>query len=231
MALTADETARLFFERKSLDQQLALIWQRLETGIGINASDVEIGAVELKDGTTDTRAKIADASTIVMGDNAVAVRDAASGSELALVKGFVDAIATAAGIPSDAAVITNANGTIQQYLRGLVTLQSTLATSSAFSQANTAALVSNRHVQVPAKLRTIVVSNSAIGIRYLQFFDLATVPADGAVPIRSVPLSAGGYFESEMQRNYAAGIYVCNSTTQFTKTLGGAEFLIDLGYN
>ena len=75
-----------------------------DSGISLDASDIEIGAVELKDHTTDDRARIAATDTIAEGDIAVAVHD------------------PVAGVTSGAAVITDANGTIQQYLRGLVAL-------------------------------------------------------------------------------------------------------------
>lgn len=42
----------------------------------ISGSDIEIGAVELKDGSTDVRAKIITGSSIASTDNAIAVRDA-----------------------------------------------------------------------------------------------------------------------------------------------------------
>src|SRR4051794_10362415 len=41
----------------------------------ISVGDVEIGAVELKDGTTDTRGKVGPGSGLVTADNAVAVAD------------------------------------------------------------------------------------------------------------------------------------------------------------
>lgn len=42
----------------------------------IEVGDLQIGAVEFKDATTDTRAKVAVGTAIVAGDAAVAVRDA-----------------------------------------------------------------------------------------------------------------------------------------------------------
>lgn len=71
---------------------------------GIVVGDVAIGAVELKDGTTDARSVVKAGTSIVAGDVALAVKDP--------VTGAVDG----------AAVITDANGTLQQYLRGLVKL-------------------------------------------------------------------------------------------------------------
>lgn len=108
MSLTADESARLFFEHKTLDQQLALIWQELNGGIGLNPGDVEIGAVELKDATTDTRAKLAILTALVAGDIGLPVTDPIANAIF--------------GTTAGAAVITDAAGTLQQYLRGLIAL-------------------------------------------------------------------------------------------------------------
>lgn len=69
----------------------------------INASfDGQIGAVELKNAADDTRALIGAGTAITEANNAVAVKDASI------------------GLTTGAAVITDAVGTVQQYLRGLV---------------------------------------------------------------------------------------------------------------
>jgi hypothetical protein len=70
--------------------------------VDLDAGDIEIGAVELKDGTTDTRAVIGPSGTIDEGDNALAVKD------------------PAVGLVADGAVVTDANGTLSAKLRGLV---------------------------------------------------------------------------------------------------------------
>jgi hypothetical protein len=70
--------------------------------IDLTAGDIEIGAVELKDATTDTRAVIGTSGTIDEGDNALAVKD------------------PAVGLVADGAVVTDANGTLSAKLRGLV---------------------------------------------------------------------------------------------------------------
>jgi hypothetical protein len=44
--------------------------------VSIEAGDIQLGAVELKDASADTRAKIAAGSAVVAGDNALAVADA-----------------------------------------------------------------------------------------------------------------------------------------------------------
>lgn len=68
----------------------------------LDLGDIEIGAVELKNAATDERAEVGVVTTIVEGDIAVAMQ------------------APVLGITTDAAVITDAAGTIQQYLRGLI---------------------------------------------------------------------------------------------------------------
>ena len=68
----------------------------------LSVGDVEIGAVELKDAATDTRAKIVATGSITEGDIGVTVQ------------------APVLGATTGAAVITDAAGTVQQYLRGIV---------------------------------------------------------------------------------------------------------------
>src|SRR5690242_17116598 len=75
----------------------------LRTGLALTG-DVEIGGVEIKDGTTDTRAKVADGTTIVAADNALAVHD------------------PVLGLSTDAAVTTDITGSISARIRGLVNI-------------------------------------------------------------------------------------------------------------
>lgn len=72
--------------------------------VTIAPGDIEIGAIEVKNGTDDTRAKVGAASGLAESDNALAVKD------------------PSLGVTTGAAVITDAAGTVQQYLRGLVKL-------------------------------------------------------------------------------------------------------------
>jgi hypothetical protein len=78
---------------------------RVDAGLTIDG-DIEIGAVELKNATDDTRAKVSAA--VLEGDNALAVHDGALGTT------------------TDAAVTTNAAGTLSAKLRGLVSLIASL---------------------------------------------------------------------------------------------------------
>lgn len=103
------------------------------------SSDVVGDAVKLEDGSGGTLAKIAAGSAIVIGDNALAVKDAAIGLAAdaavatdavgtlsaklrGLVKLTAEVLGPVLGATTGAAVVTDAAGTIQQYLRGLVSL-------------------------------------------------------------------------------------------------------------
>jgi len=76
------------------------------------------------------------------------------------------------------------------------------------------------------------VTNGNAAARWLQFFDSATVPADTAVPLFSIPLAIGGSSNISLirPRVFLKGIVVCNSSTAATKTLGAADSLFDIQY-
>jgi hypothetical protein len=76
--------------------------------VAVTTGDIEIGAVELKNAVDDTRAKIGTVSGIATTDAGIAVTDPVANAAL--------------GTTAGAAVITDATGTVQQYLRGLVKL-------------------------------------------------------------------------------------------------------------
>lgn len=70
--------------------------------VSLAGSDIEIGAVELKDGTTDTRGVVAAGTAVTEAGNAVAVKD------------------FGIGFTTDVAVVADVNGTVSAKLRGLV---------------------------------------------------------------------------------------------------------------
>ena len=68
--------------------------------------------------------------------------------------------------------------------------------------------------------------------QYIQVHDSAAAAAEGAVPI-AVLLATGGFqfsFSWTTGRLFANGIYVCNSSTDTTKTIGSADCLFDITY-
>ena len=79
-------------------------------------------------------------------------------------------------------------------------------------------------------LRGFSVYNNNGSTRYIQIHDSASAPADGAVPLMAWPVAAAATLGIEYLsgRRFNSGIYVCNSTTDTTKTLGSADQLIDV---
>lgn len=74
--------------------------------ITVNPGDIQIGAVEIKDGTTDTRAKVAASTAISEAHNALATHDPSLGKS------------------TDAAIVADENGSAISFLRGLVKILS-----------------------------------------------------------------------------------------------------------
>jgi hypothetical protein len=79
----------------------------------------------------------------------------------------------------------------------------------------------------------ISVSSTLGAGQFVQVFNASTLPADGAVPLISVPIAATasiGLAFTPGGRWFTIGCVVCNSTTQATKTIGAANCLIDVQY-
>lgn len=86
----------------------------------------------------------------------------------------------------------------------------------------------------PGKLFLVACSNGTASTVYLQVFNSTTVPADATVPVLVVPCPANGVGEIDLSEYdghaFSTGIAICGSTTQNTKTLGGASFLFHVRY-
>ncbi|OFY95245.1 MAG: hypothetical protein A2309_02950 [Bacteroidetes bacterium RIFOXYB2_FULL_35_7] len=68
--------------------------------------------------------------------------------------------------------------------------------------------------------------------RYFQVFNSATVPADGVVPVITIPVTTGQTLVldfSNFGMYFSTGISWCNSTTGGTKTIGAADSLAQVG--
>lgn len=74
--------------------------------------------------------------------------------------------------------------------------------------------------------------NNSASDQYIQVFDSASAPANGAVPSLTIlaPAQFQFGFSWATGRPFSSGIYVCNSTTDVTKTLGAADCLFDINY-
>lgn len=122
------------------------------TAVTVSTSDIEIGAVELKNATDDTRAKIGALSGLASSDNGLGVTDPVANAVL--------------GVTTGTKVITDANGTLQQYLRGLVHLWITGGLGVKEARASTAVVTS---VNDQATSTTLLAANAArLGCRIVN---------------------------------------------------------------
>ncbi len=138
--------------------------------VTIEAGDLQIGAVEMKDGATDTRAKVAAVSGLASSDNGIPVAD--------------PVLAAAIGTTAGAAVTTDANGTMQQYLRGIATI---LGAVTASPVANS---VGDRLKTLATSLASILAKLPALGTAGTSSADVISIQgvASGTV----VPVAGNG---------------------------------------
>lgn len=76
------------------------------------------------------------------------------------------------------------------------------------------------------------VTNTNASSQFVQVFDAAAVPGDGAVPILAISVQGGNGtgFNWIPGRAFLVGIVLCNSSTQATKTIGSADCIFDAQY-
>lgn len=80
--------------------------------------------------------------------------------------------------------------------------------------------------------------NSDSSSTYVQIFDSPTLPANGAVPIMVWQVPANGTLAVNwvstdwlpQGRLFQRGMFIVNSSTDTTKTLGSAKLLLDVQY-
>lgn len=78
------------------------------------------------------------------------------------------------------------------------------------------------------------VYNTKASAQYLCMFEADVLPADAAVPILSWPLGAHngvGFDWTPTGRFFGAGLVLCNSSTDASKTIGSADCLFDVQYD
>lgn len=151
-----------------------LTGQDVPIEVTLDASDLQIGAVEIKNSTNDDRAQVGIGSGSDPGDMALYVADGvnlaiqggladaavitdAGGTHSQKLRGLVALAANAAGVrgaTTDLAVATDSDGTTSGKLRGIVTLL--LAGNTARGTAADAGVVTDAVGTVSAKLRGIV---------------------------------------------------------------------------
>lgn len=98
--------------------------------------------------------------------------------------------------------------------------------------AHSNALVSSIAIAGAHKMYGFTVNNTNAAAQFILIFDLATLPADGAVP--AVSLTAPGASDKGVlwlpPRKMLQGICICNSSTAGTKTIGAADCFFDVQY-
>jgi hypothetical protein len=84
----------------------------------------------------------------------------------------------------------------------------------------------------PGLFYTVTMTNTNAAARYLQVFDFAGVPADGTIPLlsRSIPIGDSLTLQWNNGHPFSQGLFVCNSTTAASKTLGAADSIFDVTF-
>ena len=73
-------------------------------------------------------------------------------------------------------------------------------------------------------LRSLVVTTSVA--EWIQIHDVSSAPADTAVPLITIKASADGMVSLTYPVYLVNGLYICNSSTHATKTIGAANCMI-----
>lgn len=78
------------------------------------------------------------------------------------------------------------------------------------------------------------VYNTKAANQFLNVFAASALPADGAVPLFSWVLAANSgitFSWAPNGRRFHAGLVLCNSSTDATKTIGAADCFFDVQYS
>lgn len=93
-------------------------------------------------------------------------------------------------------------------------------------------LVASINLAGAHELYGFTISNTKASPQFILVFDLAQVPADGAVPniVFTISQSTDKGVQYLPPRKMLQGIVMCNSSTAGTKTLGAADCFFDIQY-
>lgn len=153
---------------------------------------------------------------------------------------IVDGADATQGAKADAVVTDEtATATLVALVKGILRRQNAVATTHSYSAsavepttAATTALAASLVVKASAgRLRSVVGYSTAA--QFIQIHDAASLPADAAVPLVTIPIEADKPFSIDFGLTglpCSTGIVVCNSTTGPTKTIGAANTWITAVY-
>jgi hypothetical protein len=85
----------------------------------------------------------------------------------------------------------------------------------------------------PGRVYRFSAYNDNAATRFIQLHDATSAPADTAVPVFVIQVATKTTVTVDFGRYgrlFSTGIYICNSTTGTTKTLGGTDNLFDVGF-
>ena len=90
-----------------------------------------------------------------------------------------------------------------------------------------AALSSGTMVVVgAAKVYGLTINNTKASAQFIQLHNVSATPADAAVPVwcGTIPASTSQVIDFGFHgMDFSLGVYVCNSSTSATKTIGSAD--------
>lgn len=157
---------------------------------------------------------------------------------------MVDGAHVSFGLKADAAVVDPASSaTAIALLKGILTEQLLIATSTAAAVTGIDALVGENTVANTTALAASLVVKASAGTlkgivgysttaQFIQVHNTTSLPADTAVPLVVIPIVANSPYSIDFGDGLpcSTGITVSNSTTGPTKTIGGADTWITATY-
>lgn len=183
--------------------------------------DIEIGAVEFKNGADDTRGTVKAASTLpALTDTALVVtqRDPLPAGTNLLGKVGIDQTTpgTTNGIEGTGTALAPSTHVLTAQRPSVTQVISTALEASHILKASAGQLVG------------LTVFNSKASAQFILILNSATLTGDGAVTLLypPIPIAAASILVLDLPSPVvaSAGITVCNSSTgSFTKTIGSAD--------
>lgn len=234
--VAASDRVDAYFDLKG--RQVVLI--DTASTISLSVGDLEIGAVELKNATTDDRARIGAVSGVAAADLGLTVGSFAQGNVAhdAADAGGPVKIGGKASTAVPSAVSASADRVdayFDEYGRQHLVASPVRPSGETPSNANSgSAYVASLVVKASAGvLYGLTGYNSKAAAQFIQVHSASALPADGAAPVVTFTVPASSNFSldySPYGRYCTPGIVISNSSTGPTKTIGAADIFVDVQY-